>query len=242
MKRICLLLLMGLMLIGCENLSRGDDYEDSSNISADDKKVDKKKKEKEDEKAKEDAEKWLAEIASENIDKLTELANDETYFKLIYGDDKIGEIISEWGEADIDKDSEVVVAKVNISSMVLAASLSGEEDFDDLSEVGQEWLESRAGASIGNVINAKSGSSTVAASAMVQYGKSYITPYEIDNQIWFVPSDEEGLAYCVSFSNSGEGVISVGVTYVYYGEEQSLKKAVNGSGMASAKTIDVDWE
>lgn len=242
MKRLSILLLIGLLLVGCAGLDNFDSDKAESSEKSEKTKDDDKKDSKKDKKEKsEDVNQWLQDTAYENVEGLIELASDESYILLMNGNESILDMISEWSDADIDTDEDVVIVKMDYEDIMSMPGLP--EDVDELSDEGMDMMQKRMGASIGSIINGRMGSSVLAASSIVQYGKSYVALSEIDNQTWMIPSDKEGLAYCVSFTNSGDGVISVGAYFLYYGDDTTIKKAVRSAAIpCDIDTMEIDWE
>ena len=69
------------------------------------------------------------------------------------------------------------------------------------------------------------GAEHLAASSVINYSVSYISKYDIDEQIWFIPTNKDDIEICITLINTGEGVISVSGRYIFIkdGEEEALK-------------------
>lgn len=232
MKRLLVsIVLSSMILSGCSNAltttrDRGDEVTDLAD----------------EEDLVEDAEEWMKEKALDAIEKLTILAEDEDYIKITSASEEILDTISEWSEASIDEDSEILVVDTNNDSVSALMSMMGEDDFE-LSDVAKEVMKSRVGGSIPSIINGRMGATYLAASSVVFYGKGYVTDVEFDNQLWIIPTDEEGLAYAINFQRSEEGIASVQANYIVFEPENTLKKSIKPMLMTFDVDIkEIDWE
>ena len=86
--------------------------------------------------------------------------------------------------------------------------------FDEMPEAVKTYLSGRVGDSIGNMLNARMGGiSVVAASSIARYTKTFVPEETVENQVWLLPCNEE-TAVCISFTNTGNGVLMVSAGYV----------------------------
>lgn len=171
-------------------------------------------------------EEWLKEISLIAVDNLSELTNDDTYIAAFINSDEITDLIGEWKSAEVSTD-EIYVTHISENSTETFLQSSGGIDYKNLSPVAKKSIYNKMGQSVPTYITNRYGVNYMAAVSVLNHSVSYATEYDIDNQIWFIPTDKDGLAVCVSFGNSGEGIISVSSTYLYYGEEESLKNALD---------------
>lgn len=186
------------------------------------------------------SEEWLKELAIENIESLKALAGDESYIECLGGSEEINNLVKAWSKADIDEDKKVVIAYIEKSSVLSFIKLAGGDL--ELSETAEEYLVNNTGRTVSNIITARMGTTTLAASSIANYTKSYIAECEIENQVWMIPTDVDGVAYCVNFINSGDGVITVAVNFITYEPDKSIKKSVKPTlGPFDLEETEIEW-
>ncbi len=167
-------------------------------------------------------EEWLTEVSNTAIDNLSELTYDDNYIKAYINSQEIVDIVKEWQGEEVKKD-EVYVIRISEDDTKSFMEFSGEFDYNSFSDTAKNLLCTKIVNAVPNYIAGREGTNYVVIGSILNYSVSYAVDYDIDNQIWFMPTDKDGLAVCVSFSNSGENVVSVSSSYLYYGEEESLK-------------------
>lgn len=187
-------------------------------------------------------EEWMKSKALENIEKINVLSNDENYIEYTTASSELMDIIAEWSDASIDKDSPILVVDTELDSINSFLALNGITDAK-LSDVAEEMLKSRMGSSIPSMINGQMGANYLAASSVLFYGKGYVTDLKFNSQLWVVPTDKEGLAYAVNFQRSDEGIASVSVSYLCYKNESTLKKSLKPMLMSfDVEEYDINWD
>lgn len=168
-------------------------------------------------------EEWLTEVSHTAIDNLSELVGDENYIKTYVNSQEITDIVKNWQGAEVKTD-EIYVTHISEDDAKSFMELSGGMDYDSLSPVARNSLYKRiVNNTVPTYITGRQGVNYVAACSMLNDSVSYAVDYDIGNQLWFMPTDKDGLAVCIAFGKSGENVISVSGSYLYYGEEESLK-------------------
>lgn len=182
---------------------------------------------------------WLTEISQKATDSLLELTQDNNFIKAYTASQELTDLVNNWQNAKVNT-AEIYVTDISEDITEAFLNLSGDIDYNDFSDTGKNTLYNNIGKAIPNYINGRQGTNYIALTSVLNYSVSYATEYDINNQIWFMPTDKEGLAVCVSFTNSGEDVITVNSSYLYYGDED-LKNALDSylSYMgAEVKTLD----
>ncbi len=167
-------------------------------------------------------EEWLTQVSNTAIDNLSELTYDDNFIKAYVNSQEIVDIVKEWQGAEVKKD-EVYVTHISEDDTKEFMELSGGFDYNSFSDTAKNSLHKKIVTTIPTYIASQQGVNYTVACSVLNDSVSYAVDYDIDNQIWFMPTDKDGLAFCVSFSNSGENVVSVSSSYLYYGEEESLK-------------------
>ncbi len=167
-------------------------------------------------------EEWLTQVSNTAIDNLSELTYDDNFIKAYVNSQEIVDIVKEWQGAEVKKD-EVYVTHISEDDTKEFMELSGGFDYNSFSDTAKNSLHTKIVTTIPTYIASQQGVNYTVACSVLNDSVSYAVDYDIDNQIWFMPTDKDGLAFCVSFSNSGENVVSVSSSYLYYGEEESLK-------------------
>lgn len=149
--------------------------------------------------------------AEETINAMLELSKDEVYISTMTSSDDMLEIASGWGQVTIDRAQDIQV--ILLPEETLQQFLEDMDVSGELSETAKDYLMTTFGANATNIVNARAGANTMATASLLRYSRSYAVDFEIENQIWFIATNDEGVGISVSFSRTGEGVITVNSSY-----------------------------
>lgn len=231
-KRLMFMLLSTMLLAGCA-LPKITDL-DAKMIDEEEVKGSKKDKDKL------DADEWMTEQAVNATECLAKMASDEVYVKLYINNSDIEELVADWSEASIDEDQSVVILRADEDTVEDFLKVNGETD--GLSDFTKEYLVNQIVLTIPNVLNGSFGTDTLAASSVANYSNSYYVDFDIDNQLWLIPTDEDGLAYGVCFTNAGDDVCCVSARYVVYDSEKGLKKTAKTRSIGfDIEEVEIDY-
>lgn len=170
-----------------------------------------------------DKETELKKIAIETTDSLSELVNCDTYIKALSSSEDIMKVIEGWKSLKIDKAEPIYVISLDIKEAERYLKSASNEDFSisEMPETLQEYMLSRVGDSISNIVNGRSGGASVlAASSVARFYKTFVPKGNVENQVWMIPCNDE-VAVCVSFSNTGNGVLTVTAAYTVFNSQIS---------------------
>lgn len=177
-----------------------------------------------------DKETELKKMAIETTDSLSELINCDTYIKALSSSEEIMKVIEGWKSLKIDKAEPIYVISLDIKEAESYLKSASNEDFSisEMPETLQEYMLSRVGDSISNIVNGRSGGASVlAASSVARFAKTFVPKENVDNQVWMIPCNDE-IAVCVSFSNTGNGVLTVTASYTVFNSQISDMILENG--------------
>ena len=163
-----------------------------------------------------DAEGFLKGIADEMTKALSELISCDAYLASMSASEDISRVVGEWKELTVDKSEPIYVIPLSADRMEDYINLMLQESlaFDEMPEAVKTYLSGRVGDSIGNMLNARMGGiSVVAASSIARYTKTFVPEETVENQVWLLPCNEE-TAVCISFTNTGNGVLTASAGYV----------------------------
>lgn len=163
----------------------------------------------------------LKTIAAEVTDSLAEVVDCEDYLKAMSTSPELMEILEGWKTLEVDKTRPVYVIPLGrAETEKYLKSISGEELAPStMPENVKEYLFSRVGDTFGNMLNGRmGGASVLAASSMARYSKTFVPQKTVENQVWMLPCNDE-IAVCISFSNTGNGVLTVTASYAVFNQE-----------------------
>ena len=163
---------------------------------------------------------YLDKITEEMTDHLAALAMDENFGGLYYNTPEVEDIRKSiaGAKADMTKDYQEMIVGENVYERYVTAM---EEDdgpsASELSPEAKEQVDKALGTNIGTMINGQNGASYVAFSAVDGYSRTYVPEQPIENRIRIIPTDKD-VSYYVSFYNSGDGALTVTVSYLFINE------------------------
>lgn len=184
-----------------------------------------------------DEETVLKEITIEVTDALSELIACDAYLEAMSTPQELLEVLEGWRSLKLDQSQPIYVIPLSSADTEdYLKSLAGEElSLDGMPETVKEYLLGKVGGSIANVLNGRlGGASVLAAAAMANYTKTYVPGKAVENQVWLMPVSD-AVSLCVSFSNTGNGVLTVTATYVALNQE--MRDLLLGSDQFPAKEI-----
>ena len=185
-----------------------------------------------------DDEKKLKDMAVEMTDSLSELISSDAYLETITSSEEIRKVIESWQNLKVDKNESIYVITLDAQTIEKYISSTTKDNIklSEMPEQTKEYLFSRIGDSIGNIINNKEGGTSVlAASSVARYSKTFVPEVNIENQVWILPCDDE-YAVCISFSNTGNGVLTVTASYIVFNAE-SCNSLLENIGFTIKKLV-----
>lgn len=185
---------------------------------------------------------WMKAAARSAVDGLRSCAQDETLINIYSTAAEINNIILEWSELDVDTSKDIVRIRHDEAAIedYFEKQLESDETavLSELGDAARKYLELSYSQSFINTINAGSGVTQLAASAIIRYTKSYVVGESVVNQTWLLECDDE-LAIGVSFTNTGDNVITVSAAYVapQEGVESLINSILAGSSSDTAGSL-----
>lgn len=168
-----------------------------------------------------DEEAFLKETTIEVTDALAELISCDAYLAVMSSAQELQEVLEGWKGLKIDQSQPIHVIPLDLSDTeTYLKSIAGEDlPLDQMPQTVREYLLGRMGESVGNVVNSRlGGASVLAASSVARYSKTYVPKGAVENQVWIVPASDT-VSLCLSFTNTGNGVLTVTATYVVLNQE-----------------------
>lgn len=184
-----------------------------------------------------DEEAFLKEITIEVTDALSELISCDAYLEAMSSSQELLEVLEGWKALKIDQSQPIYVIPLNLlDTEAYLKSMAGQDlSLDGMPETVKEYLFGKVGGSIGNMLNARLGGvSVLAAASMANYTKTYVPKETVENQVWLAPASDT-VSLCVSFTNTGNGVLTVTATYVVLNRE--MRDRLFGNEQFPAKEI-----
>ncbi len=148
---------------------------------------------------------------------MKELGQSKEYVALMSSAGTLTGVIDTMTSQEYATPEDVYLVKLTDDALSKAmGALSGKDKIDsNLMEILRSKIN---GAVFANMLNANSGSETVAAASMLSWGKSYIQPKDwAENTLLLLKYPGE-FSSIVSFNQSGEGVISASSMFVKNGD------------------------
>ena len=165
---------------------------------------------------------WFSQTTEEMINGIASLAGDEAYLDAMGATDELKEILEDFSGLK-PKDTEEWVC-VRIEGEDVLALIAQESDVEECSELAREYLYTRAGAGLANVFNGMFGGARVLAAASLDtYSRTYVPHGEVQNMVILIPCEEEK-GICISYSNTGDGALTVSASFVIFPDEEMLTK------------------
>ena len=149
---------------------------------------------------------------------MDKLAETKEYVALMAASGNLGEIIDKAAAGDYTAPQNAYVVKLTVEGLLRAISAVGGEAKIPANVL--DILKYKMNAAVfANLINATYGSEMVAATSVLTWGKSYIQPEGwVDNTLLLLEYPGE-FSSMVSFTQSGEGVISASSVLVKNGDK-----------------------
>lgn len=170
-------------------------------------------------------EEWLLNISQSVTANLLELTYDDIFLEAFIASQDVSDIIKDWRGAKLDT-NEIYTVQISEKNMKPLLNSLDIYDYDNLSDAGKILMRSQIGKTIPTIITGSKGADYLAAVSVLNYSFSYASEFDVDNQVWFIPTDKGGLSVYISFSNFGEGTVTVNSSYIYHGDED-LYSALN---------------
>lgn len=168
---------------------------------------------------------------------MDKLAETKEYVAIMGASGNIGELIDKAAAGEYAAPENVYVVKLTDEGLMKAAgALTGEAD---ISANVLDILKYKLNAGVfANLINATYGAEMVAATSVLTWGKSYIQPEGWTQNTILVLEYPGEFSSMVSFTQSGEGVISATSVFLKNGEKDvsvMLTEYLSGTGITYAQ-------
>lgn len=181
----------------------------------------------------------LRAIAAEMIDALSDLVSCDSYVNAMAGSTEISKVVEEWKTAKVDKSLPFYVYTIDSKALesYIGYSSEGELELTDMPDNIKAYINSKYAASLISIINSSAGGvSVLAASSVVNYSKTFVPEESLADQMWMIPCNDL-VAVCISFTNTGNGVLTATASYAAYSEE-GCEALLTGMGLSSEK---MEW-
>jgi hypothetical protein len=225
---------LALSLVACSNNDVNDSSQNNMNVQAGNNSTDV-------ENSNFDEERYLKDITIEVVESLSELASNEEYIALMTAPEELAATIDEWKTATIDESKPIVIIPAENKDMESYLEIIASEQtvLSDLLKSEKEYILTKIGNTFGTMINGRAGVKVLAASSVLSYSRTYVPRGEIDNQIWFIPTNQD-VSFYVSFMNTGDGAITVNATYVV--TKNGIKDTIESYlGRDRLKVVELSW-
>ena len=162
---------------------------------------------------------YLDKITEEMTNHLAALAMDEKFGGLYSNSPEVEDIRKSIAgvKADMTKDYQEMIVGDNVYERYITAMEDDGPSVSELSSEAKEQVNKALGTNIGTMINGQNGVSYVAFSAVYAYSRTYVPEKPIENRVRIIPTDKD-VSYYVSFYNSGDGALTVTVSYLFVNE------------------------
>lgn len=172
---------------------------------------------------------WMIERAHTLTGQMAELARSEAYAKMMTSSPELGDVIAHFAAGEYFRPERVVLIDYPAERVIqLAVS---QTDLQPSETVKGLLARKMAGATLGNVLNGREGASVLAATSLLSYGESYVQPQGWPGNTVALLEYPGGYASMVSFSQSGEGVISATAVFVETGETDPMTALTELEGL-----------
>ena len=186
-----------------------------------------------------DSEAYLKHAADEMTDNLTAIASDKAFVELLGGGAGIEDVVEGWSKLRPDKTKKVIVLKPSAEALLAIASAQSSEE--TLSEQAKAYMTVRMGGSVANILNGMYGGvSVIAAASVVSYSRTYVPEGPVENQVWFIPCDED-VYMTVSFVNSGDGAVTAMATFTVMPESSNIVSIFGGLALTGSGLENIEW-
>ena len=140
---------------------------------------------------------------------IEEAINSEEYVMIYSASEQIARVIDGVAEGDFSEPEAVYSITINEDDLLEMADV----DLDDVSESLQKVMKSKMAGALSNMINARAGADSLAASSIISMGKTFVYGDKIENQIYLY-TFEDAKPIMVSFVAGEDGAVNASGTII----------------------------
>jgi len=184
---------------------------------------------------------WKKETVKTVVDQLNQLANDDKYNEAM-GYSSLQVIVEKVKNVKIASEKEIVVYNYRDGAINRILS-ENNVSMDDFSEAAKNKLKKTAQSSISNMMISEFGASVLASYSILQTMETYAVDKAIDNQIWVIPTDSEGV-YIVANIISSDGIYplcTISCGYLVSESEDVLETIEASMNRCGMKPVRQNW-
>lgn len=165
--------------------------------------------------------------AKKMADDLTTLTNDNVFINLL-GMPKLNDVLKEFQGAKTDTDT---IYSLELKYDDLANLFHADRaDLKGISAPAKaKIMENIANTFTHQMSEYENTSKTnlIAVLSMLNYRATFSGLTDVSDQIWFMPTDKEGISVCVSFIETSENVTTATASYFCYENDSDLENSIN---------------
>ena len=140
---------------------------------------------------------------------IEEAINSEEYVMIYSASEQIARVIDGVAEGDFSEPEAVYSITIDEDDLLEMADV----DLDDVSESLQKVMKSKMAGALSNMINARAGADSLAASSIISMGKTFVYGDKIENQIYLY-TFEDAKPIMVSFVAGEDGAVNASGTII----------------------------
>ena len=161
---------------------------------------------------------YLDNATKEVTGNLTKLAQDEAYLRIYTYQDDATEMAKACGELTPDFTEGVyeISGGADMMGTVLKA-LDEDDELNGLGEFSRDYLNGRFSGNLASYVNGRRGVDYVVISSALNYSRTYVPEEPVSDRIRIIPTEDDGTYFFVSFTNTGDGALTVSTTYLFSG-------------------------
>lgn len=169
---------------------------------------------------------------------MDELAESKDYLAIMMASDETSNVIEDIANQDYSIPKNVYISK--LSDEMLHNTISNFSDTINITDNIMDKLRYKVNsATYGNIINANYGVDILSSAIMISWEKSYLEPSEWSDNILLFFEYDGGFSSIVSFTKSGDGVISGSSVFVKNGETDVLPYLEKHLGINSTEFVKI---
>lgn len=154
--------------------------------------------------------KSLADHGMDVVELIEEALNSEEYVMVYSASEQIARVIDGVAGGDFSEPEAVYSITIDEDDLLDMADV----DFDDMSDSLQKVMKSKMAGALSNMINARAGAESLAASSIISMGKTFVYEEEIENQIYLYIF-EDAKPIMVSFVAGEGGAVNASGTIIF---------------------------
>lgn len=164
--------------------------------------------------------------AKKMAEDLTTLTNDNIFLELFGMPSEINDLLKDFQGANADTDTiySLELKYDELANIVNADSAS----LNDLSAPAKaKIMENIARTFTIQMSEYETHKNIIAALSVLNYSATFSGLTDVSDQIWFMPTDKEGISICVSFIETSENVTTANASYFCYNNDYDLENSIN---------------